>query len=206
MRRNFFPVRAVEPWNKLPRVVPEVVESPSLETFKTHLDMFLCNLLWVDLLWQGVGLDGLWRSLPTPYDSWGCCGIGMGRSWGGLGPWGRSITHVTLALCVCPLFLLPREKSRSWLSTGWFTMVIAVELCDAVHVYGMVPPNYCGHRPPPRRLPYHYYEPKGPDECTTYIHNERSRKGNHHRFITEKRVFASWASLYNITFSHPTWP
>ncbi|XP_029855267.1 alpha-N-acetylgalactosaminide alpha-2,6-sialyltransferase 6 isoform X2 [Aquila chrysaetos chrysaetos] len=99
-----------------------------------------------------------------------------------------------------------REKSRSWLSTGWFTMVIAVELCDAVHVYGMVPPNYCGRRPPPRRLPYHYYEPKGPDECTTYIHNERSRKGNHHRFITEKRVFASWAGLYNITFSHPTWP
>ncbi|NXG63936.1 SIA7F sialyltransferase, partial [Hemiprocne comata] len=99
-----------------------------------------------------------------------------------------------------------REKSRSWLSTGWFTMVIAVELCDAVHVYGMVPPNYCGRRPPPRRLPYHYYEPKGPDECTTYINNERSRKGNHHRFITEKRVFASWAGLYNITFSHPTWP
>ncbi|XP_031986288.1 alpha-N-acetylgalactosaminide alpha-2,6-sialyltransferase 6 isoform X1 [Corvus moneduloides] len=98
-----------------------------------------------------------------------------------------------------------REKSRSWLSTGWFTMVIAVELCDAVHVYGMVPPSYCGRRPPPRRLPYHYYEPKGPDECTTYIHNERSRRGNHHRFITEKRVFASWANLYNITFSHPTW-
>uniref|UniRef100_A0A8C8AAK0 Alpha-N-acetylgalactosaminide alpha-2,6-sialyltransferase 6 n=2 Tax=Otus sunia TaxID=257818 RepID=A0A8C8AAK0_9STRI len=71
---------------------------------------------------------------------------------------------------------------------------------------GPLPPNYCGRRPPPRRLPYHYYEPKGPDECTTYIHNERSRKGNHHRFITEKRVFASWAGLYNITFSHPTWP
>ncbi|XP_009475188.1 PREDICTED: alpha-N-acetylgalactosaminide alpha-2,6-sialyltransferase 6 [Nipponia nippon] len=60
--------------------------------------------------------------------------------------------------------------------------------------------------PPPPFLPYHYYEPKGPDECTTYIHNERSRKGNHHRFITEKRVFASWAGLYNITFSHPAWP
>ncbi|XP_038020925.2 alpha-N-acetylgalactosaminide alpha-2,6-sialyltransferase 6 isoform X1 [Anas platyrhynchos] len=105
-----------------------------------------------------------------------------------------------------------REKSRSWLSTGWFTMVIAVELCDTIHVYGMVPPNYCSplsarsRRPQPRRMAYHYYEPKGPDECTTYIHNERSRRGNHHRFITEKRVFASWAGLYNITFSHPAWP
>ncbi|XP_042734909.1 alpha-N-acetylgalactosaminide alpha-2,6-sialyltransferase 6 isoform X1 [Lagopus leucura] len=41
-----------------------------------------------------------------------------------------------------------REKSRSWLSTGWFTMGIAVELCDTVHVYGMVPPNYCSIRSP----------------------------------------------------------
>ncbi|XP_010949466.3 alpha-N-acetylgalactosaminide alpha-2,6-sialyltransferase 6 isoform X1 [Camelus dromedarius] len=98
-----------------------------------------------------------------------------------------------------------REKSHSWLSTGWFTMVIAVGLCDHVHVYGMVPPDYCSQRPRLQHMPYHYYEPKGPDECVTYIQNEHSRKGNHHRFITEKRVFSSWAQLYGITFSHPSW-
>ncbi|PKU44042.1 hypothetical protein llap_5660 [Limosa lapponica baueri] len=49
-RRNFFTLRVEEHWNRLPR---EVVESPSLETFKTRLDKFLCNLLYVDLLWQG---------------------------------------------------------------------------------------------------------------------------------------------------------
>ncbi|PKU42738.1 reverse hypothetical protein [Limosa lapponica baueri] len=42
VRRNFFTVKVVEHWNKLPR---EVVECPSLETFKTRLDKFLCNLL-----------------------------------------------------------------------------------------------------------------------------------------------------------------
>ncbi|GAB0210132.1 hypothetical protein GRJ2_003479000 [Grus japonensis] len=42
MRKNFFTVRVTEHWNRLPR---EVVESPSLEIFKTHLDTFLCNLL-----------------------------------------------------------------------------------------------------------------------------------------------------------------
>jgi len=42
MRKNFFPLRVTEPWNRLPR---EVVESPSLEVFKTCLDKFLCNLL-----------------------------------------------------------------------------------------------------------------------------------------------------------------
>ncbi|KFQ15757.1 hypothetical protein N330_07805, partial [Leptosomus discolor] len=42
MRKNFFTLRVTEHWNRLPR---EVVESPSVEIFKTHLDMILCNLL-----------------------------------------------------------------------------------------------------------------------------------------------------------------
>ena len=42
MRKNFFPLRVTEPWPRLPR---EVVDSPSLELFKTHLDVVLCSLL-----------------------------------------------------------------------------------------------------------------------------------------------------------------
>jgi len=42
MRKNFFPLRVTEHWNRLLR---EVVESPSLEIFKTHLDEDLCSLL-----------------------------------------------------------------------------------------------------------------------------------------------------------------
>jgi len=42
MRKNFFPLRVTEHWNRLPR---EVVDSPSLEIFKTHLDKVLCILL-----------------------------------------------------------------------------------------------------------------------------------------------------------------
>jgi len=42
MRKNFFPLRVMEPWNWLPR---EVVDSPSLEIFNTCLDNLLCSLL-----------------------------------------------------------------------------------------------------------------------------------------------------------------
>ncbi|XP_061589748.1 alpha-N-acetylgalactosaminide alpha-2,6-sialyltransferase 6 [Cololabis saira] len=99
-----------------------------------------------------------------------------------------------------------RQKSHSWLSTGWFTMVIAIEICDNIKVYGMVPPNHCGKKSSGlKKMPYHYYKPRGSDECLMYIQNESGRRGNHHRFITEKKVFARWAKQYNITFNYPSW-
>jgi len=41
-RKNFFPLRVTEHWNRLPR---EVVDFPSLEIFKTCLDKVLYSLL-----------------------------------------------------------------------------------------------------------------------------------------------------------------
>jgi len=42
VRKKFFALRVTEHWNRLPRAV---VDSPSLEIFKTHLDEVLCSLL-----------------------------------------------------------------------------------------------------------------------------------------------------------------
>jgi len=42
MRKNLFTLRVTKHWNRLPR---KVVESPSLEILKIHLDEVLCNLL-----------------------------------------------------------------------------------------------------------------------------------------------------------------
>ncbi|NWH94511.1 SIA7E sialyltransferase, partial [Aegithalos caudatus] len=97
-----------------------------------------------------------------------------------------------------------RKISNTWLSTGWFTMTIALELCDRINVYGMVPPDFC-RDPNHLSVPYHYYEPLGPDECTMYLSHERGRKGSHHRFITEKRVFENWARTFDIRFFQPDW-
>ncbi|KFZ59171.1 hypothetical protein N338_13550, partial [Podiceps cristatus] len=42
IRKKFFIMRVVKHWNRLPR---EVVEAPSLETFKARLDGGLSNLI-----------------------------------------------------------------------------------------------------------------------------------------------------------------
>ncbi|XP_071980284.1 alpha-N-acetyl-neuraminyl-2,3-beta-galactosyl-1,3-N-acetyl-galactosaminide alpha-2,6-sialyltransferase isoform X2 [Engystomops pustulosus] len=96
-----------------------------------------------------------------------------------------------------------RAKSGTFLSTGWFTMILAMELCEEVSVYGMVSESYCRDRTQPP-VPYHYYEKGRLDECTTYMMHERASRGAH-RFITEKAVFSRWARRKRIYFKHPSW-
>lgn len=63
IRKHSFTVRMAEHWRKLPRVV---VETPSLNIFKSHLDIVLGKCLQVALLELGViGHDDLQRSFPT---------------------------------------------------------------------------------------------------------------------------------------------
>ncbi|KFZ60770.1 hypothetical protein N338_04078, partial [Podiceps cristatus] len=42
IRKKFFTMRMVKHWNRLPR---EVIEAPSLDTFKARLDVALGNLI-----------------------------------------------------------------------------------------------------------------------------------------------------------------
>lgn len=96
-----------------------------------------------------------------------------------------------------------RIQSGSYLSTGWFTLILAMDMCKEIHVYGMINDTYC-KTDGRRNVPYHYYEEESRDECVEYMMHERSPYGGH-RFITEKSVFAKWAKTHSIKFSNPPW-
>ncbi|XP_052468870.1 alpha-N-acetylgalactosaminide alpha-2,6-sialyltransferase 3 [Carassius gibelio] len=96
-----------------------------------------------------------------------------------------------------------RIQSGSYLSTGWFTLILAMDMCKEIRVYVMINDTYCkseGYR----KVPYHYYEAGSRDECAEYLLHESAPYGGH-RFITEKAVFAKWAKTNPIKFFSPEW-
>lgn len=40
-------------------------------------------------------------------------------------------------------FVVDRITSGSYLSTGWFTLILAMDMCKEIHVYGMINNTYC---------------------------------------------------------------
>ncbi|XP_035674755.1 alpha-N-acetyl-neuraminyl-2,3-beta-galactosyl-1,3-N-acetyl-galactosaminide alpha-2,6-sialyltransferase-like [Branchiostoma floridae] len=101
------------------------------------------------------------------------------------------------------------KASGTWLSTGWFSMLVAMEMCDVIRVYGLSSEDYCRTHPNDTTK-YHYYVSMAKHlgtntkECEYYNWNERTRNGAH-RFYTEKSIFARWAPHRNITFHYPSW-
>lgn len=95
-----------------------------------------------------------------------------------------------------------RVQSGTYLSTGWFTLILAMKACNGIHVFGMINDTYCNSEGF-RNVPYHYYE-EGRSECEEYLLHENAPYGGH-RFITEKKVFSKWAKEHAIIFSHPNW-
>ncbi|XP_077352685.1 alpha-N-acetyl-neuraminyl-2,3-beta-galactosyl-1,3-N-acetyl-galactosaminide alpha-2,6-sialyltransferase isoform X2 [Festucalex cinctus] len=96
-----------------------------------------------------------------------------------------------------------RMESGAYLSTGFFTMILAMEMCDRIQVFGMINADYC-RRSNRSAAPYHYYGRASSDECLMYKAHERKRRGGH-RFITEKAIYAKWAARGKMEFRHPSW-
>jgi len=63
IKKKFFKMRVVKYWHRLPR---EVVEAPSLETFKVRLDGAVSSLIKFLLTAGAVGLDAPFLPLKVP--------------------------------------------------------------------------------------------------------------------------------------------
>lgn len=99
------------------------------------------------------------------------------------------------------------KETGSFLSTGWFAFLVAMDICHVTYAYGWVNDNHCLNveKEELEDIPYHYYPSIGPPECYTYLMHERAHVGTH-RFMTEKRVFGNWARNHgNIFFRYPEW-
>lgn len=95
-----------------------------------------------------------------------------------------------------------KPKKHLWMSTGWTTMMFALEVCDDIHVYGMTYEEYCREHPNDKTY-YHYFD-KLRRACD-YFSVSENKITTGHKFLTEKLSFANWASFYNITFHYPSW-
>ncbi|XP_078620721.1 alpha-N-acetyl-neuraminyl-2,3-beta-galactosyl-1,3-N-acetyl-galactosaminide alpha-2,6-sialyltransferase-like [Branchiostoma floridae x Branchiostoma japonicum] len=98
------------------------------------------------------------------------------------------------------------SRHEIFLSTGWFTMILATEMCDHVKVYGMSSVDSCRD---PKVYPaaYHYFQAekiKYKKECDEYNWMEKQMRSVHH-FFAEKRVFERWSKYNKITFHCPSW-
>ncbi|XP_072018225.1 alpha-N-acetyl-neuraminyl-2,3-beta-galactosyl-1,3-N-acetyl-galactosaminide alpha-2,6-sialyltransferase-like [Amphiura filiformis] len=101
---------------------------------------------------------------------------------------------------------ITRTQAKTWLTTGWHAMLLALDVCDKIKVYGMVYDEYCKDHPNDT-TPYHYYgngENVTRTECEYYTKSE-TRLTSGHLFVTEKYIFGRWAQKYNMTFMHPSW-
>ncbi|XP_011684173.1 alpha-N-acetyl-neuraminyl-2,3-beta-galactosyl-1,3-N-acetyl-galactosaminide alpha-2,6-sialyltransferase isoform X2 [Strongylocentrotus purpuratus] len=98
---------------------------------------------------------------------------------------------------------ISRAKSHTWLSTGLFTMLFALQACDNVTVYGMVDENYCKANAD-TEAPYHYWENLPWNECEFLNMHEKEKKQGH-RYLTEKALYRRFASMFNLKFRYPEW-
>ncbi|XP_072043209.1 alpha-N-acetylgalactosaminide alpha-2,6-sialyltransferase 5-like [Amphiura filiformis] len=99
---------------------------------------------------------------------------------------------------------ISRKEAHTWMSTGWMTVLFALDACYNIDIYGLVAPDHCQIDPNDTTL-YHYYEPDFRTECDYYKASEGKLQTGH-KFITEKYVFAKWSLTFgNIRFHYPSW-
>lgn len=102
-----------------------------------------------------------------------------------------------------------RLGTEIWISNGFRSLILARDLCDEIHVYGIVDYEYCDRLKKRQRgvvpTQYYYYTRAG-RECDIF-NRHAMKKTWAHRFLREKKAFAQFAKEWgNLYFHEPEWP
>lgn len=131
-------LRMAEHWNR------DTAEPPALELFKSHLDIFLCKLLWGSYFRRRVELDDLQRSIPISTFLWfrdfpltKSCGRFPRRDYQ-LGNQmsqcsNSSYSYMWEYLSTIPLFKYSSQLYRSWLARVSWTNVAMI--CSSTIIF-----------------------------------------------------------------------
>lgn len=89
--------------------------------------------------------------------------------------------------------------NTTWISTGFYSFIIAINTCERITVFGSLPEDFCESSHV--WAPYHYYPDVSIHSSDCYTFNEHEKKKEHkHKFLTEQKMFRQWAQFRNISF------
>ena len=103
---------------------------------------------------------------------------------------------------------LDRGKSGTWLTTGFCTVVLALQLCDSITIYGIIPKRYCKF-PQYQDVPYHYYlqtfrkditNENSFDRACNFMQSFENRDTESHKYFEEHIIYKNWSKYRDIKF------
>ena len=102
---------------------------------------------------------------------------------------------------------LDRDKSGTWLTTGFCTVVLALQLCDSITIYGIIPKHYC-NLPQYQDVPYNYYLQSGIDltkeafayRACDFMRSFENRDSESHKYFQEHEIYKEWSKYRDIKF------
>merc|ERR1711879_65107 len=91
-----------------------------------------------------------------------------------------------------------------WLSTGFFTIVTALNVCDNVTLFGFVSKKSCKDNPS-FKYKYAYSQPKERPHACSIFEGQVRKSRKYHKMHNEHEIFHRWSKYRNITFVAPKW-
>merc|ERR1712226_230132 len=100
---------------------------------------------------------------------------------------------------------LNRSETHTWLSTGFFTVVTALNICEEVRLFGFVQDDHCRKGNSSKDYKYQYDQKNSQPTACSELRSHQNSKGYSHSFFTEHEIFHRWTKYRIMQFRVPQW-